>query len=367
MKAMWKQGNAEDAVAQAASVLKGSTFIVYCADDGNFAAITAKFHELMPEADMIGTTGFMFNDSGSFSNGIAAVGFEESEVEVCVGTMRDADTCPICYLPELRDCAEKIHKKYKDKAALCLEFATGYEEKMVSTMKICLESVGVRLLGGTAGNTGEGQPKKVACNGTVLTNAVAYAVIGSKMGNIEIAKENLFRERPITHRVTRVSEDGRTVLEIDGRKAMDVYEEELGYSDANVGDGVFKNPLCRIVGADSYITAIFSFNANRSISTYKNVQRNDLICFTDIEENYKDYMKNTMKNLIQSGRVAGIISINCILRYLFFENNSYTSAYAQMMREMSGGIHLGLVGDGEQYVEQHVNQSMVCAVFMKGH
>lgn len=367
MKSMYKQGNAESAAAQAASELKGSTFIVYCADDRQFAAISAKLHELMPEVKMIGTTGFMIHDSGSFSEGIAAVGFDEKETEVYVGVLKEAATCPIKHLPELRSCLDKIAAKYKSTDSLCLEFATGHEEKMVSTMKICLEPAGVRLLGGTSGNTGEGQPKKVACNGEVYTDAVVYAVIGNKMGKIEIVKENLFRERPITHRVTRASEDGRTVFEIDGRKAMDVYEEELGYSDANVEDGVFKNPLDRIVGAENYITAIFSFNSDRSISTYKNVQKNDLICFTDIEENYESYMENTMRTVTQTGRVAGIISINCILRYLFFENNSYTSSYARMMKNMSGGVHLGMVSDGEQYVEQHVNQSMVCAVFMRDH
>lgn len=367
MKSMFKQGNAESAATQAASELKGCPFIVYCANDSQFAAVSTRLHELMPDTKMIGTTGFMLQDSGSFSEGIAAVGFEENEAEVYVGVLKDAATCPIRYLPGLRGCLDQIHRKYKGNDTLCLEFATGYEEKMVSTMKICLEPAGVRLLGGTSGNTGEGQPKKVACNGEVYTDAVVYAVIGSRMGKIEIVKENLFRERPITHRVTRASEDGRTVFEIDGRKAMDVYEAELGYSDANVGDGVFKNPLCRIVGAENYITAIFSFNADRSISTYKNVQKNDLICFTDIEEDFRGYMENTMTTVTRSGRVAGIISINCILRYLFFENNSYTPAYARMMKEKSGGVHLGMVSDGEQYVEQHVNQSMVCAVFMREH
>ena len=367
MKSMFKQGNAQSAATQAASALKGSSFIVYCADDKHFAEISAKLHELMPETNMIGTTGFMFQDKGSFSEGITAIGFQKEEADVCVGVLKHADTCPIQYLPNLKSSLGKIHTKYKDKETLCLEFATGYEEKMVSTMKICLEPAGVRLLGGTSGNTTEGQPKKVACNGEIYTDAVVYAIIGSKLGKIEIVKENLFRERPITHRVTRASDDGRTIFEIDGRKAMDVYEDELGYSDANVGDGVFKNPLCRIVGAENYITAIFSFNSDRSISTYKNVFKNDLICFTDIEGDYPNYMKNTMKNVTQNGQVAGILSINCILRYLFFENNSYTSAYARMMNEMSNGIHFGMVGDGEQYVEQHVNQSMVCAVFTKNH
>lgn len=131
MKAMYKQGNAEDAVTQAASALKNSTFIVYCADDRNFAAITTKLHELMPETNMIGTTGFMLEDNGSFAEGIAAVGFEKGETEVYVGTIQDAPTCPISHLPEFRNSVEKIHAKYKDKDALCLEFATGYEEKMI--------------------------------------------------------------------------------------------------------------------------------------------------------------------------------------------------------------------------------------------
>lgn len=67
MKSMYKQGNAESAAAQAASELKGCSFIVYCADDRQFAAISAKLHELMPEVKMIGTTGFMIHDNGSFS------------------------------------------------------------------------------------------------------------------------------------------------------------------------------------------------------------------------------------------------------------------------------------------------------------
>lgn len=363
MKISYKQGRPEDAAAHIASELKDSNFILYCADDKHFAASTAKLHELLPETEMIGTTGFMLHKSGSFAEGITALGFMENEVAVHVGVLRHADTYPIKYLPQLRDCINQIHRKYKD--TLCLEFSTGFEEKIVSTMKICLEPVGIRLLGGTAGNTEAGQPKKVACNGEVLTDATAYAVIGSKMGKIEIVKENLFRARSKTHRVTRASEDGRTIFEIDGRKAMDVYEEELGYSDKNISDGVFKNPLCRIVGADNYITAIFSFNPDRSISTYKNIQKSNLICFTDIEEDYQGYMKNTMSEITKSRHVAGIISINCILRYLFFENNSYTSSYAKMMQEMSNNVHFGVIGDGEQYVEQHINQSMVCAVFTK--
>lgn len=363
MKTVFKHGTADSIADSVAAELRDCTFIVYCADDKRFAEISSKLHSRIPHVKMIGTTGFMLNETGSFAEGISAIGFQDSEVEVSVGVLRQINTCPIKYLSELSKAVNTISQKYKNN--ICFEFTTGYEEKVVSTMKICVEKTGMRLIGGTPGNTSQDSPKKVACNGEVLTDAAAYAVIGSKMGKIEILKENLFRKTENTHSVTRVSADERTVYEIDGRKAMDVYEEELGYTSSTVSEGVFKNPLARIVGADYYITAIFSFNPDRSISTYKNCQKNDLICFTKIEEDYQGFMRDNMERLTASRKVAGIISINCILRYLFFENNSYTGTYAQMMNSMAKGCHWGVVSDGEQYVEQHVNQSMVCIVFTR--
>lgn len=363
METIYQSGNVNSIVESVAAKLQTCTFIVYCTDDKRFAEISGKLHEKLPAAQMIGTTGFMFNANGSFAEGLSAIGFTDSEVEVHTGVLRHVDTCPMKYLPDLADAVKKIKQKYKNN--ICFECSTGYEEKVVSTMKICLEEAGIRLIGGTAGNTMPDSPKQVACNGEVCTDSTVYAVIGSKMGSIEIFKENLYHARKTTHAVTKVSADKRTIYEIDGRKAMDVYEEELGYTKATVNDGIFKNPLCRIVGADSYITAIFSFNPDRSISTYKNILENDVIAFTDIEPEYQDYIADNMKKLTNSRNIAGILSVNCILRYLLFDKNQYVPAYANMMNSMSNRCHWGVVGDGEQYIEQHINQSMVCVVFTK--
>lgn len=365
MKTVYKCGTTDSIIDGVSAELRDCSFIVYCADDKRFAEISGGLHSRMPNVSMIGTTGFMLNENSSFAEGVSAIGFFDSEVEVRVGVLHQIDTCPIKYLSELSSAVDAISRKYKNN--ICFEFATGYEEKVVSTMKICMEKTGMRLIGGTPGNTVDGSPKKVACNGAVLTDAAAYAIIGSKIGKIEIFKENLFHKIENTHSVTKVSADERTVYEIDGRKAMDVYEEELGYTKSTVNEGVFKNPLSRIVGNDYYITAIFSFNPDRSISTYKNCQKNDLICFTQIEEDYKNFMRDNMQQLTSSQEVAGIMSINCILRYLFFENNNYTGEYARMMNTMAQGCHWGVVSDGEQYVEQHINQSMVCVVFTRNN
>ncbi len=363
MKTIYTSGNVDKLVSDVTSKLGDCTFIVYITDDGRFSEISSRLHQSIPKAKMIGTTGYMLTDKSKQSEGIIAIGFLESDADVYVGTIRKIDTCPIKYIPGFIWSVDMVHKKYKD--SICLEFTTGHEEKMVSTMKVSLEKAGMRLIGASAGNTSEDQKKKVACNGKVLNDATVYAVIGSKIGKIEIVKENLFHTRKKSHIVTKVSDDGRTILEIDNRKAMDVYEEENNYTDTTVEKGIYRNPLCRVVGLQHYITAIYSFNkSNRSISVYKNIHKNDLISFTDLDEDFKGFIKRNLED-IKKNKVEGIISINSILRYMFFEENKFTDEYSKLFNTAANGCHLGMISDGEQYIEQHINQSMVCAVFTR--
>ena len=61
------------------------------------------------------------------------------------------------------------------------------------------------------------------------------------------------------------------------------------------------------------------------------------------------------------GRISGIFSINCIFRYLFFSQERYMDQYLKTMGTL--GMHAGLVGFGEHYNSQFVNQTMSCVVF----
>lgn len=363
MKTVYKTGAVDEIVSEVAEALKGCCFFIYSTDDTRFEEITKKLKGALAGVKSLGTTGYMFTDKGSIESGITAIGFYDDEVEVGVGTLRKIDSCPIKYVPGLIWHAEEMYKKYKDNS-ICIEFTTGHEEMVVSTMKVSLEKVGMRLVGGTSGNTGEGKPKKIAANGKVLNDSAAYAVIGSKMGRIDVHKEYIFRPRKKTHVVTKVSDDLRTIIELDNRKPVDVYREEVGAEFLNE-TGIYEHPMCRVVGDENYITAIFSFNSDGTITTYKNIQINDLLCFTDIEDDCKGYIRDHMNKLAQNSRIAGIVSVNCILRYYFFESQNYTSEYAKLLSDTANGAHWGMVSDGEQYIEQHVNQSMVCAVFTR--
>ena len=51
----------------------------------------------------------------------------------------------------------------------------------------------------------------------------------------------------------------------------------------------------------------------------------------------------------------------CIFRYLFFSQERYMDQYLKTMGTL--GMHAGLVGFGEHYNSQFVNQTMSCVVF----
>ena len=60
-------------------------------------------------------------------------------------------------------------------------------------------------------------------------------------------------------------------------------------------------------------------------------------------------------------RPSLIFSVNCIYRYLLFKDQGYLTDFLTGMSKL--GPFVGYIGGGEQFNRQHVNQTMVCAVF----
>ena len=77
---------------------------------------------------------------------------------------------------------------------------------------------------------------------------------------------------------------------------------------------------------------------------------------------YKAIVKNTIQTIRKDfPKISAVFSINCLFRYLLFNENNYMQEYLYEMGTL--GNHAGLVGYGEHYNNQFVNQSMACVVF----
>ena len=77
---------------------------------------------------------------------------------------------------------------------------------------------------------------------------------------------------------------------------------------------------------------------------------------------YKEIVRNTIRTIQRDfPRVSAVFSVNCLFRYMLFNDNNYMEEYLQEMSVL--GSHAGLVGYGEHYNNRFVNQSMTCVVF----
>ena len=117
----------------------------------------------------------------------------------------------------------------------------------------------------------------------------------------------------------------------------------------------------RAVGDQVFISSMNGMDTDGTLTNYKRINKNDCIYFLSLGD-YKATEQQTRQQIQQdASHISLVLSIDCIYRYLLYEKEGYFSTYAKDMAVL--GPHLGIVGGGEQYNNQHVNQTMVCVVF----
>ena len=77
---------------------------------------------------------------------------------------------------------------------------------------------------------------------------------------------------------------------------------------------------------------------------------------------YREVVQDTITKIQHDlGRASAVLSVNCLFRYIMFNDDKYWDSYlAEMSRSFS---HAGMVGVGEHYNTQFVNQTMCCLAF----
>ena len=152
----------------------------------------------------------------------------------------------------------------------------------------------------------------------------------------------------------------QSIYELDGKPIQQVYTEVLGVTEKDIPDQTFQNPLGRYIGNELYLISLKS-KVPDGIECYKKVNSMDILTIMELMD-YNEITQSTLENIkIELPGLSGIFSINCIFRYLLFEQKNYMQDYLEKIEEV--GPHAGLIGLGEHYNTQHVNQTMSCFAF----
>lgn len=348
------------AVKEATGGVSAPVGIFFQSSFDQLDSVSVELSEQFPGIPLIGTGATSYIESEASDKLLVVVAFM-SGATIEAGVLRYLSTTPLYDIIELENAVSKVRPGQSD--TVCLEYCTNDEERLVTSMNVALEKANVPILGGTVFGAPKGQNSRVCVNGKIYEDACAWMLVKSTSGKIRTYSENIYAvpENAKTHVATKVDLDKKILISLDNKPAADVYSGELGVGRGQIVDNVFKNPLGRIVGDDTYIISQYDVSNSGGLVNYKKVYENDTICFLKLLD-YRSINEKTRERIkSENPKISFIFSVNCIYRHLFFTNENYLKTFLTDMSRL--GNHVGVVGGGEQYKKQHVNQTMVCAVF----
>ena len=149
-------------------------------------------------------------------------------------------------------------------------------------------------------------------------------------------------------------------VQLNGKPAKQMYMELTGAPESGVVDQTFKNPFGKMMGEDVCIVSLKDVSGNGLI-LYRQINDSDILTLLEMREPME--IAQSTVNRIQNdfGHISAIFSVNCIFRYLVLKGRSELGPYLAKIGTL--GNSCGLIGFGEHYNTQFVNQTMTCVVF----
>lgn len=318
----------------------------------SFQQAVTQLEEAFPNVPSIGCVGQSYGQTKVQEEGIMVTAFSGG-ITAITNVLTNVSTMPL----------KKIHQFERDAAAIsagkdntvCLDFCSGNDEMVLTTISSVLLKKQIPLTGGTAWDG------LVSANGIVYEDACAYALIKNNTGKVKVYKENLYQPTDKRFLVTKSIPSQYIISELDGKPAEKVYMNELGIGNQEFSTQTFKNPLGHCLGEEIYIVSLKETTGNGQFSCYRKVNPKTTLSILQIGDT-PQIVNQTIAQIKQDfPRISGIFSINCLFRYLMFQEQHYMDTYLKQMGSL--GTHAGLIGLGEHYNEHHTNQTMSCVVF----
>ena len=330
--------------------LSNPQFIMLLSNDRQFEAHVEALEKRYPGVPSIGCIGMSYQ-TAIVEQGVGIIAF--SGVAAAAGELEEVSTMPVKYIQRLERDMQAVNASGGD--TVCIDFCTGNDACVLTTMYTSLQRRGISLVGGTGG---EG---RVSANGCVYRDAVAYAIVRNQGGRVKTYKENIYHQMGNYRFIASNTDRANYVLgSLNGKPAKQVYQSILHVTDQEILTRTFQNPFGKLNGDDTCIISIKEVQGN-ALACFRQVNDSDVLILLELGD-YQAITRNTIAQICQEfPRRSAIFSVNCLFRYKLFSERGYMQTYLQEMAAL--GCHAGVVGYGEHYNNRFVNQSMTCVVF----
>ncbi len=336
------------------AAVKGITrpqFIMLFSNNEQFESHVRELEQIFPGVPSIGCIGMSY-DTKMVEKGVGLIAFSDG-VSVAANVLEEVSTMPVKYIQRLEQDVRNINGTKEN--TICIDLCSGNDACVLTTIYSVLKHRNIPLVGGT------GDAGKVSANGKVYQDAVAYAIVKNQNGKIKAYKENIYRPMEGQRFIASRTDKTKYIIgALNGRPAKQVYQDILHVSEQEITTQTFKNPFGKINGDDTCIISIKEVSGS-SLACFRQVNDSDVLVLLELGD-YKETVKETIRKIQQDfSKVSAVFSVNCLFRYLLFNQNHYMQEYLNEMGKL--GDHAGFIGYGEHYNNFFVNQSMTCVVF----
>mgnify|MGYP002509627405 CR=1 FL=1 len=344
---MSQNGDLQEAVRG----LKNPQLIMLLSNGDQFEKHVAELEKLFPKIPSIGCIGMSY-DTRVVEKGVGIIAFLDG-VAAAANVLEEVSTMPVKYIERLKQDVKAVNGSSRD--TVCIDFCSGNDACVLTTINSVLGNINIPLVGGT------GDAGKVSANGKVYEDAVAYAMVKNNNGRVKTYKENIYHQMGNYYFIASKTDKANYIIgELNGHPARQVYQDILHVTEKEILTQTFKNPFGKINGDDTCIISIKEVNGN-ALTCFRQVNDSDVLIMLELGD-YKAIVKETIETIKRDfPKRSAVFSVNCLFRYLLFNDNHYMNEYLQEMASL--GNHVGFVGYGEHYNNRFVNQSMTCVVF----
>ncbi len=348
-----RKGNVSEALK---GIAQPSALLFSVANEDMLERTASEIEKAFPGVPSIGGVGQAYGNKDFFDVGVTVIAMKDN-IKVAADVLEEASVMPIKYIRRLEHAASAVDGERRRTA--CFDICSaGVDVRAVTTLSNYLGPLGYDLAGGTSNS------ESVACNGKVYKDACAFLMFKNLHGRIKAYKENIYIHPQGDEKqfmVTEAEPKEYRIRTLENTSAEKVYTSELGISRDKITTQTFKNPFGHVCGSDTYIVSIKGVETDGSIITFRPANKMDFLTILDMGD-YREVVRDTISRIKSDlGSASAVLSVNCLFRYIMFNNEHYWDSYlAEMCSSFS---HAGLVGVGEHYNTQFVNQTMCCLAF----
>lgn len=350
--------NIETAVSEATAGIRNADLFILMAPFNKAEMSASLLAQKYPGVPIIGTTGQSIGKDSYSESQLTLIAF--AGVTVATGIIEDTVKAPVNYIKEFEDNLKSLEPSSDN--TVCIDFITNNEEKTVSTMNSVLSRYGISLAGATAYGTPLGEQPSVIYNGKIYKKSCVYAFIKNNAGKIRVCKEDIYEPLSGTpHFATLVDPNTKTLFQMDGEPAFEVYSAETGVEKDDVVSNMITNPLGRLLGDEIYIASTVSLDMNGVMFNGKIINENDTVYIMQLGD-YRAINEDTIDTIkVMSVKRSFILGFDSTARMKLFAREDYTEEYISNMSSLC--TYASIITDGQQFNSQHVNQTLVCVVF----